>query len=373
MRAKISKKDLFLALSHSISIVDKKPAIQILSHVLLEFINEKIVIKATDLDHSIIEEVKAEVDTFGCIAVSAQMFYDVVRKIPDESVIELVLSEKGEKLQIKSGKSKFEIQTLPADDFPKIDLLNKDCDFQIPSDNLKELIDKTKFSMAIEETRYNLNGIYFHTDTDFKNIIAVATDGHRLSICRVPNCGCNGNIGILARKTVMELRKLLDSNTTETVEVFKNNNQVQFVFGSITLTARLVDADFPKYEAVVPEKNEGSCFVIDRSNFVESIDRVSVISEDKTKSVRLVIEEDILHISCANSITGGSGQDEVKIQRFLEKDWEACFNARYLIDVANALNCDELKVYVKDKLSSILIIPVDKKIDCTFVVMPMRI
>lgn len=372
MRARISRDSLLAALSHSINIVDKRPAIPILSHILIEFADGNVILKATDLDHSLVETVDAEIDTFGSVTVSVQMLYDVVRKI-NGPVVEISLAERGEKIQVKSGKSKFEIQTLPAGDFPKIDLLNKNSDFEMPITGLKELIDKTKFSMAIEETRYNLNGIYFHVDPEIKNMIAVATDGHRLSVCKIENSGCLSAIGILARKTVIELRKLLDDAESENVKILKSSNQIQFVVDNVNLTARIVDAEFPKYEAVIPEINDGSRFTIDRTAFIEAIDRVSVISEDKAKSVRLSIDGDVLHLTSANLITGGSGQDEVKIQKTFEGNWEACFNARYLIDVASALACEELKVYVKDKLSSILILPNDEKECGMFVVMPMRI
>ncbi len=371
MRAKISRNDLFSALNHSVNIVDRKPAIPILSYVLLEFSENTITFKATDLEHSLIETAIAEVDTFGRVAVHAQTLHDVVRKIKDDAIVELSLTDKGNRIQIKAEKAKFEINTLQAEDFPQLDSIKDSSEFSIPIADLKTMIERTKFAMAQEETHYNLNGILFSMDKSNK-IVAASTDRHRLAICKIDMIEGYSPIGILSKKTVLELKKLLDGTRDENVRIVRNEGQVQFCLSNVSLTARIVDAEFPNYEAVVPSKDEASFFEIDRLDFLNVIDRVAVISEDKTRSIKLRTNNDLLHISSSNIVTGGVGQDEIFINSVLNNEWEASFNARYLLDIASALSCEKLKIYVKDRLSSILVVPQDGREDCMFVVMPMR-
>lgn len=371
MRAKISRNDLFSALNHSVNIVDRKPAIPILSYVLLEFSENTITFKATDLEHSLIETAIAEVDTFGSVAVCAQTLHDVVRKIKDDAIVELSLTEKGTRIQIKAEKAKFEINTLQAEDFPKFDSIKDSSEFVISMSDVKNMIERTKFAMAQEETHYNLNGILFSKDSEGK-IVAVSTDRHRLAICKINMIEGYNPIGILSKKTVLELKKLLDGSRDENMKITKNEGQVQFSLSNVSLTARIVDAEFPNYEAVIPEKDESSFFEINRVDFLNVIDRVAVISEDKTRSIKLRTNNNLLHISSSNVVTGGVGQDEIYINSVLNAEWEASFNARYLLDIASALSCEKLKIYVKDRLSSILVIPIEEKEDCMFVVMPMR-
>lgn len=371
MRAKVSRSDFFNVISHSIGVVDKKPAVPVLSHVLLVFEDGRITVKATDLDHSLTATVEAQVETFGSVAVHGQMLFDILRKLGGSSVLELAIADQGRKMIISSGKSRFEVQTIAADEFPVIDSFVPESSFILSSKALRDLIDLTKFAMAVEETRYNLNGIYFHATEDKSKLKAAATDGHRLAVSAMELNGGTGMApGIYSRKTILEVRKLLDDDEQE-VSVSTSKNTVQFQVGNVVLTARLVDGTFPNYAAVIPAVGPKS-FVVDRKAFIECIDRVSVISDDKSRTIKLEMRESSLCLSSTNMTAGGSGKDEIIVEKTSDEPWDACFNARYLIDVADALSCEKLTVYYSGKLSSILILPDDGS-DNQFVVMPMRI
>lgn len=367
MRANVSRSKLFLAMSHSIGIVDKKPAVPVLSHVLLIFEDKQITIKATDLDHSFNEAVEAQVETFGSIAVHGQMFFDIIRKFSEESVLELYIADQGKKLVIASERSRFEMQTISANDFPAIDQFTATAQFSLPSVDLKRLIDFTKFAMAVEETRYNLNGIYMHIVED--TLKAAATDGHRLAVTAIPAKDCKLTSGIYSRKTILEIRKLLDETDRE-IQISTDNNRVQFKVENVTLTARFVDGTFPNYAAVIPAIGD-NFFEVNRKDFISSLDLVSVISDDKSRTVKLELKTDTLCLSSINVTTGGNGKDEISVKKSTEEPWDACFNARYLLDIADAVQCERLKIYYTGRLNSILVLPEDNA--SQFVVMPMRI
>lgn len=370
MRAKVLRSSFFTAITHCIGVVDKKPAVPVLSHVLLTFEQDKITLQATDLDHSMTESVEAQVDTFGAVAVHGQILFDIIRKLSDNSNLELSIADQGKKMVIVSDKARFEMQTISASEFPKSQTFSADSNFTVNASSFKQLIDLTKFAMAIEETRYNLNGIYMHTNEENTELKAAATDGHRLSVSSIPIPECNVVPGIYSRKTILEIRKLLDEEEKE-ITISSNANQVQFHVKNVTLTARLVDGTFPNYAAVVPEAGD-KYFVADRKSFIDSLERVSVISDDKSRTVKLELTPEGLRLSSINITTGGSGKDELSVEQNTSESWEACFNAKYLVDVAEAVTSEKLTVYFSGKLSPILILP-DNAQTSKFVVMPMRV
>lgn len=367
MRAKVSKKNILPAIMRTVSIADRKSVVPILSHVLMDFNSEGLVIKATDLDHSIVEKIPAEVDTFGVVAVPAGTLCDILRKVPDNVMIEFSLLDKGEKLQVVAGRSKFELSTLNAEDFPQISALENSCHFKIKVADLNKLITRTKFSISPEENRHNLNGIYLHKEED--KLKAASTDGHRLSVSSIPLKAKESLQGvIISKKTVLEIKKLLDvveGNVVLTITA----NQIQFELGDVLFIAKLVDGNFPDYKRVIPV-TDGESFVVKRSDFVEVVDRVSVISEDKGRAVRLEAGNNSLSCSVANSKVG-SGKDDVDIA-YNGFNWVAGFNSSYLLDVAQTLQGEELRIYIKESLTPILIVD-ESEPESLYVVMPMRI
>ncbi|MDR1982774.1 MAG: DNA polymerase III subunit beta [Holosporaceae bacterium] len=367
MRAKVAKKDLLQAVMHTVGVADKKSVVPMLSHVLLDFSESGLRLKATDLDHSIMEDVPAEVDTSGTVAVPAAILGDIVRKLSDTAVLEFSLAEKGNKLVVVAGKSKFEISTLDCTDFPEIVPLGESYSFTVKSADLNKLINRTKFSISPEENRHNLNGIYFHKEDE--KLKAASTDGHRLSVSEI-NINMENDIHgmIISKKTVFEIKKMLDTYSDDVAVAF-NANQIQFTLGNVIFISKLVDGNFPDYKRVIPET---TCefFVVKRLDFLEIIDRMAVISDDKVRSVKLELEKNNLACYVANSKVG-NGRDEVEVI-YSGQGWNAGFNANYLLDVAQILQGESLKIHIKESLSPILITD-ESEPESLFVVMPMRI
>lgn len=367
MRAKVAKKDILPAIVRAVSIADKKSVVPILSHVFLEFNEAGLRLKATDLDHSIIEVVPAEIDTFGSVAVPANILSDIIRKSPDNTVLEFSLADKGSRLIVAAGKSKFELSTLDHKDFPEISTLKNTCNISVKPSELNKLISRTKFSMSPEENRHNLNGIYFHKEDD--KLKAASTDGHRLSTSSI-NIDIKENIQgvIISKKTVFEVKKLLDSYQEDVYLTF-TANQVQFTFGQIIFISKLVDGKFPDYKRVIPEIS-ADFFTVKRSVFSEIIDRIAVISDDKIRSIKLELNKNTLFFYVANSKVG-SAKDETEVV-YSGQNWSSGFNANYLLDVSQTLQGETLKIFIKESLSPILITD-EAESESMFVVMPMRI
>lgn len=368
MRANIGKVDLLPAVVNCCGIVDRKPAVPILSNICLEFAENSIILRSTDLDHGVISTVKANVETFGIAAVSAQTFLDVIKKSPDQSTIYINLADQGRKVVINAGKSKFELATANVSEFPKIIPLESETNFQLDVSSVAHLIDRTKFAISTDETRHVLNGMYLHKE---KNKIKVAaTDAHRLAVTEI-NVDFETDFSplILSRKTIFELRKLIDMNN-DNVNITITNSQIMFSMKNVKLIARLVEGTFPEYSRVIPDAHPYS-FLVNRKRFIEAIDRVSVTSDDKSRAVKLYAQNNVLRISSANSNIS-SGDDEIDIEYSYEL-WTAGFNPRYILDVAECLDSsEELKLVIKDTISPLLITS-NSESESLFVIMPMRI
>ncbi len=369
MRARVAKNDLAPAVMRTVSIADKKAVVPILSHVLLEFTESGLRLKASDLDHSIIENVAAEIDTFGTVAVPASTLNDIVRKAPENATLEFSLTDKGAKILVSAGKSKFEISTLDHADFPEITMIKEACCFKIASPQLSRLISRTKISMSPEESRHSLNGIFLHKEDAF--LKAASTDGHRLSVAQV-ECDLKEQLTgvIISKKAVFEIKKLLDSYSGDVTVTF-SSSQAQFDFGDIIFISKLVDGNFPDYKRVIPEANS-LFFSVKRTEFIELIDRVAVISDDKVRSIKLDLDKNVLSCSAVNSKIG-SGKDEVEVA-YSGSSWSAGFNANYLLDVAQTLEGEKLKINIKESLSpSPILITDESEAGSLFVIMPMRV
>jgi DNA polymerase-3 subunit beta len=335
--------------------------------VLLEFCAAGLRIKATDLDHSLMDIVPAEISTFGTVAVPAITLYDIIRKSPDDIALEFSLSDKGNRCIISCGQSKFDLAALDYADFPEINVLDIAEKFTILSSRLNKLISRTKFAISPEENRLNLSGIYFHTEDEL--LKAVATDGHRLSMSYVDVQITNKISGIIiSKKIVFEVKKLLDTYGGDVSMAF-TNNQVQFEIGDTVLISKLVDGKFPEYKKVIPEISS-DFFTINRTKFLEIIDRLSVMSDDKLRIIKLELSKNVLFFHVSNNRLG-SAKGEIALD-YCGQDWSAGFNANYLMDVASTLDGETLKVYIKSSLAPILIMD-ESESESLFVIMPMRV
>ena len=372
MRLTIDKPGLAKALAHVASVVERRNTIPILSNVLLTADRNELKLTATDLDMELVETVPVRAKGEGATTVPAHMFYDIVRKLPEGSDIELTRDGEQGRLSIISGPAQFSLQTLPADDFPALSVDDLGHSFSLPAAELKRLIDKTRFAISTEETRYYLNGIYLHTaQSSGKPVLrAVATDGHRLAQVELPlPAGASGMPGVIVpRKTVHELQRLIEDSAAA-VKVGVSQAKIRFEIGTVTLTSKLIDGTFPDYGRVIPQGNDKSMKVTN-AEFMSAVDRVSTIASERGRAVKLSIGKDKLVLS-VNNPEGGSATEEIGVD-YGATPLEIGFNARYLLDIAGQLEGEEARFLLADAGSPTMVKDASDD-SALYVLMPMRV
>ncbi len=372
MKFTIERAALLASLNHVQSVVERRNTIPILSNVQIDASATGVALTATDLDIAIVEGIGADVATPGATTAPAHTLYDIVRKLPDGAQVELTFTGEDSRLTLRAGRSEFALSCLPREDFPVMaegDLPHR---FELSAADLCRLIDKTRFAISTEETRYYLNGIYLHAaETDnAPKLRGVATDGHRLARVEMalPD-GAAGMPGIIVpRKAVAELRKLiedLDGNVT----VALSDTKIRFSFGETVLTSKLIDGTFPDYERVVPVGNDKQ-LEVDAKVFSDAVDRVSTISTEKSRAVKLSLDKDRAVLS-ANSPENGTATEELSVTYDSEK-MEIGFNSRYLLDITQQVAGDNALFVLADAASPTLVR--DGSDDgALYVLMPMRV
>jgi DNA polymerase III subunit beta len=370
MKATIERATLLKSLGHVQSVVERRNTIPILSNVLIEATEDGAIrLMATDLDLQINETVAANVTQAGATTVSAHTLFDIARKLPEGSQVELNASEG--KMQVNAGRARFNLQTLPRDDFPVIAEGELPTQFELPAATLRQIIDKTRFAISTEETRYYLNGIFFHVSDEAQPVLkAAATDGHRLARVTVPRpAGAEAMPDvIIPRKCVAELRKLLDEQDGM-VQVSLSESKVRFGLGSAVLTSKLIDGTFPDYSRVIPTAND-KLLKIDPRSFEEGVDRVATIASEKTKAVKLALDRDRVTLSVTSPETG-TAAEEVPGDYGAE-GFEIGFNSRYLLDILGQIEGDTVEVHLADAAAPTLLRENDKA-PALYVLMPMRV
>ena len=374
MKFSIDRSALLTALQHVHSVVERRNTIPILSNVLIEAKEDGVYLTATDMDIAVIEKInleKSEVMQLGTITTSAQMLYDIVRKLPENIKVEL-LSEKNDRLGIKASSSSFALNCLPAEDFPSISQEEFKFTFSLGTNDLIRLIDKTSFAMSLEETRYYLNGIYLHAvnDAEGEKLRTVSTDGHRLSRVdmNIPE-GANEIPGVIVpRKTIMEIRKLLEDHS-DTINLSLSDNKIKLSFSNVILTSKLLDGTFPDYSRVIPEQNDKTV-IISNQLLSEAVDRVSTVSTDKTRAIKVNISKGNLIISATNPDKGSASESLDVI--YDGEEVEIGFNSKYVLDVARQIKGNEIIIKLSDSVSPTLVYDKDDK-GVLFVLMPMRV
>lgn len=367
MKATIERATLLKSLSHVQSVVERRNTIPILSNVLIEAREDgSIRLMATDLDLQVDESVPANVSTPGATTVSAHTLFDIVRKLPEGSQVELDAAEG--KMHLSAGRARFHLATLPRDDFPVIAEGDLPTRFELPAATLRQIIDKTRFAISTEETRYYLMGIFLHIADD--QLKAAATDGHRLA--RVTVAKPDGADGmpdvIVPRKCVAELRKLLDE-LEGTVEVSMSPTKIRFGLGSAVLTSKLIDGTFPDYNRVIPTAND-KLLKLDPKSFAQGVDRVSTIASEKTRAVKIMLDRDKVTLS-VTSPEAGTATEELAAD-YGADGLEIGFNARYLLDILGEIDGDTVEVHLADAAAPTLLRENDKS-DALYVLMPMRV
>ena len=372
MRLVIERSELMRALGHVTSVVERRTTIPILSNVLLKAIGTSLELKATDLEREVVEAVSANVEQPGAITVPAHILHDIVRKLPDGAEVEIVRDAEKERLSLRAGHARFSLQTIAADDFPDLAAGELGHSFEMPASDLKSLIEKTRFAISTEETRYYLNGIYLHaTESGGKpRLRAVATDGHRLAQVELPlPSGAKGMPGVIVpRKTVLELAKLVEDADGE-VRIELSPSKIRVSTARVVLTSKLIDGTFPDYERVIPQSNDKR-MEVDNTAFAQAVDRVSTLSSDKGRAVKLTITDGKLTLS-VNNPDSGSATEELPVEYGFDP-LEIGFNARYLLDISGQLESGTAEFQLADPGSPTMVRD-GKDASALYVLMPMRV
>ncbi|MCA3598672.1 MAG: DNA polymerase III subunit beta [Methylobacterium sp.] len=368
MKVTVEQAALLKALGHVHRVVERRNTIPILANVLLRASDGQLALKATDLDIDIVETIAANVTQEGTTSVPAHVLHDIVRKLADGAQVSLEQDGQASQVTLRSGRSRFSLQTLPESDFPDLAPGEMSHGFDVAAADLRLLIEKTQFAISTEETRYYLNGIYLHV-IDGK-LRAVATDGHRLALADVAApAGASGMPGVIVpRKTVSELLKLV-SEASEAVTVELSSVKIRVSTGAIVLTSKLIDGTFPDYQRVIPQRND-KLMIVEREEFARSVDRVSTISSERGRAVKFALGDGRLTLSVHNPDAGQATEE-------LVVDYEATpleigFNARYLLDIVSQLEGDTALVKLFDSGSPTLIQDREGAASL-YVLMPMRV
>jgi DNA polymerase III subunit beta len=375
MKATIERAKLLRCLSHVQSVVERRNTIPILSNVLIEASADGLVkIMATDLDLQVIESLDAvSVEGAGAITVSAHLLFDIARKLPDGSQVSFETADN--RMTVKAGRSRFQLPTLPRDDFPVIVEGDLPTSFEIPAKTLAELIDRTRFAISTEETRYYLNGIFLHVSEEDKPVLkAAATDGHRLARFTIPRPdGAEGMPDVIVpRKAVAELRKLLEEALDGNVEIDLSASKIRFTLGGeggMVLTSKLIDGTFPDYSRVIPTGND-KLLKLDPKSFYEGVDRVATIATERTRAVKMALDTDKVTLS-VTSPDNGTAAEEVPAD-YRSEPFEIGFNANYLKDILGQIDGDTVELHLADAGAPTLIRQ-DEKSPALYVLMPMRV
>lgn len=371
MKLIIERAALLRSLSHVQSVVERRNTIPILANVRMGAADGALALATTDMDLEINESVAANVSAPGETTVPAHTLHDIVRKLPEGSDIELSVNAEGTQMVVKAGRSQFKLSCLPTGDFPEIGAGDLATRFAVPAADLRALIDRTRFAMSTEETRYYLNGIYFHAveEDGLSHLRAVATDGHRLARFDMPlPDGAAGMPGvIIPRKCIGELRKLIDE-AADTIQIELSATKIRFSFDHVVLTSKLIDGTFPDYARVIPQGNN-KIVEVDSKIFSSAIDRVSTISDGKSRAVKVSLNGKVMMLS-ASSAESGSATEEVEVNG--DTEIEIGFNAKYLLDITSQIGGEGCRLSLADP-SSPTIIQDNGDASSLYVLMPLRV
>ncbi len=372
MKLTTERSVLLKSLQHVQSVVERRNTIPILSNLMLSAEDTGVSLTATDMDIAVIDKAAAEVHQNGATTAPAHMLYDIVRKLPEGGQIALSTEGAADRMDIREGRSNFTLPCLPIEDFPAMTEGEFSHSFAVPAADLKRLIEKTRFAISTEETRYYLNGIYLHTPADDEPpaLRSVATDGHRLAQVEVdlPD-GAAGMPGVIVpRKAVNETIKLLEDHD-EPVEVALSENKIRFAIGAAVLTSKLIDGTFPDYRRVIPSDND-KVMQIPGKAFADAVDRVSTISSDKTRAIKLSLESGKLTLS-ASSPEQASASEELSVD-YDSGALDIGFNSRYVLDMTDQIEGDHMRFRMADAASPTLVSDGDDS-RALYVLMPMRV
>jgi len=372
MKISIERGALLKAVSQAQSVVERRNTIPILANVLIEADGETVQFRATDLDIEVLDKAPAQVERAGATTVSAVTLHEIVRKLPDGALVTLIADDAAGRLAVEAGRSTFSLATLPREDFPIMASSEYQSNFTAPAGVLRRLFDKSKFAISTEETRYYLNGVYMHVaEADGGKVLrCVATDGHRLARidADLPE-GATGMPGvIIPRKTVGEMRKLLDDDDAQ-IAVSVSETKVRFATPDLTLTSKVIDGTFPDYTRVIPQGNTRR-LEVDAAEFAQAVDRVATVSSERSRAVKLQLEDDRLILS-VNAPDSGAAEEELAVA-YGDERLEIGFNAKYLLEIASQVD-RENAVFMFNSSGDPTLMREGNDQSAVYVVMPMRV
>ncbi len=365
MKLSAARDVLLKPLQAVIGVVERRQTMPILSNVLLVAKDGELAVTATDLEVELVAQAEVTVVDGGEITVSGRKLLDICRALPEGSDIDMSVS--GEKLVVRSGRSKFSLATLPAAEFPSIEDIKAGQTIEVDQETLGRLIEKTHFSMAQQDVRYYLNGMLLETGGKF--LRAVATDGHRLAMCEAELDGASLDEQqvIVPRKGVLELQRLMNGEGSLNIELGPNHVRIQLE--GIRFTSKLIDGRFPEYDRVIPKESSNELSA-DRESFKAALQRTAILSNEKYRGIRLIIRDSGV-VMQAHNPEQEEAEEELEVQ-YSGEDIEIGFNVNYLLDALGAVSGDDVTLSVLDGNSSCLIRQPGRD-DCKFVVMPMRL
>ncbi|MCR9146876.1 MAG: DNA polymerase III subunit beta [Rhodobacteraceae bacterium] len=372
MKLSIERGTLLKAVSQAQSVVERRNTIPILANVLIEAEGDAVHFRATDLDIEVVDRANAQVERAGATTVSAVTLHEIVRKLPDGSLVTLTDDGAAGRLTVQAGRSNFSLATLPKEDFPVMASSEYACNFSVKAPVLRRLFDKSKFAISTEETRYYLNGVYMHVaDAEGGKVLrCVATDGHRLArIDADLPVGADTMPGVIVpRKTVGEMRKLLEDDEMA-IAVSVSETKVRFATPDITLTSKVIDGTFPDYTRVIPQGNTRK-LEVDASEFAQAVDRVATVSSERSRAVKLQLDEDRLILS-VNAPDSGAADEELAVA-YGDERLEIGFNAKYLLEIASQVD-RENAVFLFNSSGDPTLMREGNDMSAVYVVMPMRV
>jgi len=369
MKATIHRTDLLKTLSHVQSVVERRNTIPVLSNILIDAAEGRMIVSATDLDLQVKETVQATVDRAGRTTVSAHLLYDIVRKMPDG---EITIDEEAGRMLVRAGRARFSLPTLPAEDFPEIATGDMPHTFTIHSKELARIIQSVRFAMSTEETRYYLNGIFMHIRNlpEGKDLAAVATDGHRLSLMSIalPEGSENVPDVIVPKKCVAEVGKIVDTIDVPVV-ISVSDRKIRFDLGGLVFVSKVIDGTYPDYRRVIPSDNDKT-IVVNADDLAEGIDRCSCVATEKTRAIKIGVEKGKLVLS-VTSPENGTATEEVEAD-YAGAAMEIGFNSRYLLDILQRSPGQDVEILMKDAAAPTLLRRKGAT-DSLCVLMPMRV
>ncbi len=366
MNIVINREDLLNPLQQVIGAVERKQTLPILGNVLIQSSQGQLSLTATDLEIELITHLDIPISEDILTTLPARKLLDICKALPDKCDIKFAIEDN--QVTLTSGRSRFVLSSLPGKDFPGTEDIEEQVKFEIPQKTLKLLIDKTAFAMAQQDVRYYLNGLLMELSKDFLRL--VATDGHRLALSEYAN---SNNVSvdkqiIIPRKGILELARLL-SNTDENAEVKISNNHIRVQTQQFTFTSKLIDGKFPDYNRVIP-LDGNKTLSVDRDLLKQSLQRISILSNEKYRGIRLTLGDNNLSIQ-ANNPDREEAEEEITVD-FDESQLEIGFNVTYLLDVLSVLDSDQVLIKLKDSNSS-CVITTPESDQFRYVVMPMRL